>query len=74
MYKIFHGFHLVEAYQELKKAKRLAKSQTATRCIKLTIAITIALILWFLPIETFGVDGLTVIELEVSHIDRKSVV
>lgn len=28
MYKIFHGFHLVEAYQDLKKAKRLAKNQT----------------------------------------------
>lgn len=25
MYKIFHGFHLVEAYQDLKKAKRLQK-------------------------------------------------
>ena len=24
MYKIFHGFALVEAYQNLKKAKRLA--------------------------------------------------
>ena len=40
MYKIFHGFHLVEAYQDLKKAKRLAKNQTVARCIKLTIAIT----------------------------------
>lgn len=25
MYKIFRGFHLVETYQELKKAKRLAE-------------------------------------------------
>ena len=62
MYKIFHGFHLVEAYQDLKKAKRLAKSQTAARCIKLTVAIVTSLILWLLPIETFGIDGLTVIE------------
>ena len=62
MYKIFHGFHLVEAYQDLKKAKRLAKNQTVARCIKLTIAITLSLILWFLPIDTFGIEGLTVIE------------
>ena len=62
MYKIFHGFHLVEAYQDLKKAKRLAKNQTVTRCIKLTIAITLSLILWFLPINTLGIEGLTVIE------------
>ena len=62
MYKIFHGFHLVEAYQDLKKAKRLAKNRTVTRCIKLTVAITLSLILWFLPIGTFGIEGLTVIE------------
>ena len=44
MYKIFQGFHLVEAYQDLKKAKRLAKNQTVSRCIKLTVAITLSLI------------------------------
>lgn len=27
MYKIFRGFHLVETYQELKKAKRLAEKR-----------------------------------------------
>ncbi len=62
MYKIFNGFHLVEVYQDLKKAKRLAKNQTVTRCVKLTIAITISLILWFLPIDVFGIADLTVIE------------
>ena len=51
MYKIFQGFHLVEAYQDLKKAKRLAKNQTVSRCIKLTVAITLSLILWLLPID-----------------------
>lgn len=39
MYKIFRGFPLVEAYQDLKKAKRLAESQAVARCIKLVIAI-----------------------------------
>ena len=29
MYKIFHGFALVEAYQNLKKAKRLAENKSA---------------------------------------------
>lgn len=57
MYKIFHGFHLVEAYQDLKKARRLAKNQAVARCIKLTVAITISLILWLLPIDTFGIEG-----------------
>ena len=64
MYKIFHGFHLVEAYQDLKKAKRLAKNQTVARCIKLTVAITLSLILWLLPIDTFGIEGLTGLSLK----------
>ena len=35
MYKIFRGFHLVETYQELKKAKRLAEKRIVSRGIKL---------------------------------------
>ena len=62
MYKIFRGFHLVEAYQDLKKAKRLAENKTVSRGIKLAVAITISLILWCLPVEAFGIEGLTVIE------------
>ncbi|WP_044263307.1 SLC13 family permease [Bacteroides timonensis] len=62
MYKIFRGFPLVEAYQELKKAKRLAEDRTAARVIKLACAITVSLVLWFLPIDSFGVEGLTVVE------------
>lgn len=72
MYKIFHGFHLVEAYQDLKKAKRLAKNQTVARCIKLTVAITLSLILWLLPIDTFGIEGLTVITRSKLDFDWKS--
>lgn len=34
MYKIFRGFHLVETYQELKKAKRLAEKRIVSRGIK----------------------------------------
>ncbi|WP_294531607.1 SLC13 family permease [uncultured Bacteroides sp.] len=62
MYKIFKGFHLVEAYHEFKKAKRLTKNQTVARCIKLAIAIIVALVLWFLPIDSYGIEGLTIIE------------
>lgn len=62
MYKIFKGFHLVEAYQELKKARRSADSKTFSRVVKLTIALAAFFILWLMPIESFGVEGLTVIE------------
>ncbi len=62
MYKIFRGFQLVEAYQDLKKARRLAENKTVGRGVKLAVALTLSLILWCLPIETFGIEGLTVIE------------
>ena len=62
MYKIFRGFHLVEAYHDLKKAKRLAENRTVARCVKLAIAIVVSLTLWMLPIETFGIEGLTIID------------
>lgn len=62
MYKIFRGFQLVEAYQDLKKARRLAENKTVGRGVKLAVAITLSLILWCLPIETFGIEGLTAIE------------
>ncbi len=51
---------MVEAYQAAKKAKRLDK--TASRAIKLAIAIVISLVLWCMPAESFGIAGLTVVE------------
>ncbi len=60
MFKLFHGFQMVEAYQAAKKAKRLDK--TASRAIKLAIAIVISLVLWCMPAESFGIAGLTVVE------------
>lgn len=45
MYKIFHGFALVEAYQNLKKAKRLAENKSVSRFVKLAIAIVVSLVL-----------------------------
>ena len=48
MYKIFHGFALVEAYQNLKKAKRLAENlKSATKPLNVLIAFTRPLITEF---------------------------
>ncbi|MDD6891690.1 MAG: SLC13 family permease [Bacteroidales bacterium] len=62
MFKLFHGFQLVESYHELKKARRLSENKLPGRIVKLSIAILTALVLWLLPIEAFGIAGLTVIE------------
>lgn len=60
MYKIFRGFHLVETYQELKKAKRLAEKRIVSRGIKLAVAIMVSLVLWVSPcrnIRSRGADN-----------------
>lgn len=65
MFKIFQGFHLVEAYHDLKKSRRLSKDRLASRTVKLIIPILLALVLWCLPTEAFGIEGLTIIEQRV---------
>ena len=60
MYKIFQGFHLVEAYHELKKSKRLDTKRLPGRVIKLAVAVITMLVLWNLPADCFGIADLTV--------------
>ena len=56
---------MVETYQKLKKEKRLQQDRNTSRFIKLAIAICTALVLWCLPTEAFGIEGLTVIQQRV---------
>ena len=65
MFKNFTGFHMVETYQKLKKEKRLDQNRNTSRFIKLAIAIVTALVLWCLPTESFGIEGLTAIQQRV---------
>lgn len=65
MFKIFHGFQLVEAYHELKKSKRLSQDRNTSRFVKLAIAIIVGLTLWSLPTSAFGIPDLTYVEQRV---------
>ena len=62
MFKNFHGFPLVETYQELKKRKNLTSNKIVVRTIKLVVAIAVTLFLWTAPSDMFGVENLTIIE------------
>ncbi|MBQ1973954.1 MAG: SLC13/DASS family transporter [Paraprevotella sp.] len=62
MFKIFPGFDRVEAYHEMKKAKRLAENRTFSRILKLAVSIGAMLAIWVLPTECLGVEGLTLIQ------------
>lgn len=63
MFKIFTGNHLVEAYHRQKKENR--NSCLICKVLKLLIAIIVGIVLWTLPTETFGIEGLTLIEQRV---------
>ena len=65
MFKIFPGFHLVEEYQKKRKERRLADDQTLSKTIKIIAAVGISLILWLLPTDSFGIEGLTYVEQRV---------
>ena len=65
MFKIFQGFHLVEAYQKKKKERRLSDDNTVSRVIRLMIPIFVSLVVWLMPTESFGIEGLTLVEQRV---------
>ena len=65
MFKFFPGFHLLEEYQNNRKERRLADDQTLSKTIKIIAAVGISLILWLLPTDSFGIEGLTYVEQRV---------
>lgn len=60
MFKLFQGYHLVEAYHNRKK--NAPQKPVVTHAIKILLPIIVSLILWMLPSSSFGIDGLTLTE------------
>ena len=63
MFKIFTGNHLVEAYHREKKLKR--NTNVLSKSLKLLAAIAVGIVVWALPTEVFGIEGLTLVEQRV---------
>lgn len=63
MFKIFTGNHLVEAYHREKKLKR--NTNVLSKSVKLLAAIAVGIVVWALPTEVFGIEGLTLVEQRV---------
>ena len=60
MFKIFHGYALVEAYHNWKKSVK-RDNKDLSRAIRLIIAIVAAIVVWCLPMESW-IDGMTIIQ------------
>ena len=62
MFKNFVGFHLVEQMHKLRHSKRFNPKNFKKKSIGLLFVAVIFLVLWFLPTEAFGMEGLTQIQ------------
>ncbi len=62
MFKNFRGFSLVDSYQKSRMAKRFSENNLLSRVIKLSISAITMLVLWMIPVDSFGIEGLTLVE------------
>ena len=62
MFKNFTGFHLVEQMHKLRQGNRLNLAVLKKKSFGLIFVAIIVLVLWFLPTESFGTDGLTQVQ------------
>ena len=58
MFKIFHGYNLVEIYHNWKRSHK-TEGKDLSRAIRLIVAIVTALVVWCLPVENW-IDGMTI--------------
>ena len=62
MFKIFPGFHLVEAYHTKKHDKKPNPNRALKKTVQAIFVALVTLLLWNLPTESFGIIGLTVVQ------------
>ena len=62
MFKNFTGFNLVEQMHRLRQKNRLSAAILRKKSLGLIFVAITVLILWFLPTESFGIDGLTQVQ------------
>ena len=62
MFKIFTGFNLVYQIHKLRQNNRYNLSILKKKSIGLIFVAIIVLVLWMLPTESFGIDGLTQVQ------------
>jgi len=65
MYKIFPGFDLVLAHHNRKRDNRLDPNKWLFKSLKVMIVAAVTLTLWNMNPDSFGIEGLTVIQQRV---------
>jgi len=65
MFKIFQGYHLLEAYHKRRHENRYKPAKLVKKLIFSFIILCVTLWLWNAPADMYGIEGLTVIQQRV---------
>ena len=62
MFKSFNGFHLIDAYHKMHHEKKNHPKRVFKKTVEASVVVLITLLLWNLPSDSFGIDGLNVVQ------------
>ncbi len=62
MFKLYNGYHLVQAYHKVRHDRRFHPDKIFTRRIQILFVVLATLLVWNLPTTAFGLDGMTVVQ------------
>ena len=62
MFKSFYGFNLVEAYHNNRISKQFHPNKVLKKSVQALIVFIVTLVLWNMPTEWYGIEGLTVVQ------------
>ena len=65
MFKSFNGFHLVDAYHKMHHAKKTHPDRVLKKTVEAIVVLLVTLLLWNLPSDSFGIDGLNIVQQRV---------
>ncbi|MBO7140251.1 MAG: SLC13/DASS family transporter [Prevotella sp.] len=62
MFKSFHGYHLIEAYHNMRHEKKAHPSRVFKKLLEAIFVLIVTLVIWNLPVTAFGIEGLNVVQ------------
>ena len=62
MFKSFNGYHLIDAYHKLSHERRYHPGRVFKKWIEAAVIVLVTLVLWNLPSESFGIEGLNTVQ------------
>ncbi len=62
MFKNFNGFHLVDALHSMHVARGAHPDRVFKKTVETIVVVCVTLLLWNLPSDSFGIDGLNIVQ------------